>query len=145
DYLDEHLTRHPGLDERDVIATLTALTARTVAEACHHHGVGEVIASGGGTRNPTLMAALREQLGHDVRLATTDEALGLPEGAKEACLMALLGWLSCHGLPTTRPGATGAARGTIGGSLTAGARPLRLPAPRSRPPARLRIDPDAAP
>lgn len=139
DYLDRHLAAHPGLNEHDVIATLTALTARTVADACWEHQVSAVIASGGGTRNPTLMAALREELGPQVTVQTTDEALGLPEGAKEACLMALIGWLSWHGLPATLPGATGAARATIAGRITPGEEPLRLPEPLTTPPARLRV------
>lgn len=139
DYLDRHLAAHPGLDGHDVIATLTALTARTVADACREHHVSAVIASGGGTRNPILMAALRDELGPQVTVQTTDEALGLPEGAKEACLMALIGWLSWHGLPATLPGATGAARATIAGRITPGEKPLRLPEPLTTPPARLRV------
>src|SRR5262245_42596823 len=40
----------------DLLATLVELTAVTVADACRAHGVTRVVASGGGTRNPTLMA-----------------------------------------------------------------------------------------
>ncbi|GAB3182976.1 anhydro-N-acetylmuramic acid kinase [Nesterenkonia halophila] len=136
-YLDRHLAAHPGLDEHDVIATLTALTARTVAQACAARDVGAVVASGGGTRNPTLMAALRAELGDAVGVRTSDEAFGLPEGAKEACLMALVGWLSWHGLDAVAPELTGARRATLAGRLTSGARPLRLPAPRETAPRRL--------
>lgn len=142
-YLDRHLAAHPGLDEHDVIATLTALTARTVADACRAHRVSSVIASGGGTRNPTLMAALRGELGPSVPVQSTDEAFGLPEGAKEACLMALIGWLSWHGLPATLPGITGAARATIAGRITPGRGPLRLPEPLEDAPGRLRVHPDS--
>lgn len=139
DYLDRHLAAHPGLDEHDIIATLTALTARTVAEACRGHRVTSVIASGGGTRNPALMAALRAELGPEVTVRTTDEALGLPEGAKEACLMALIGWLSWHGLPATLPEMTGAARATVAGRLMPGETPLRQPTPRTTLPTRLGV------
>ncbi|WP_010525962.1 anhydro-N-acetylmuramic acid kinase [Nesterenkonia sp. F] len=139
EYLDRHLAAHPGLDEHDVIATLTRLTARTVAEACAARGVGAVVASGGGTRNPALMAALRAELGEDVSVQTADEALGLPEGAKEACLMALIGWLSWHGLPAVSPALTGARRATLAGRLTPGARPLQLPAPLETAPRRLTV------
>lgn len=147
DYLDSRLERRraadPTLDDVDVIATLTTLTARTVARACRDHGVRRVVASGGGTRNPTLMALLRTELevafGADVNLRTTDEALALPGDAKEACLMALLGWLSWHSLPATLPSVTGAARGTIAGRLTPGRGPLQLPPPLHRMPTSLRV------
>ena len=138
-YLDRYLVDHPRLSELDAIATVTALTARTIAEAVRPHGVTAVIASGGGTRNPTLMRALRAELGEAATLETTDAALGLPEGSKEGLLMALIGWLSWHGLPSTEPSLTGAARPTIAGRLSPGWRPLRLPAPLERRPRRLRI------
>lgn len=138
-YLDGHLAAHPGLDDHDVIATLTTLTARTVADVCHRHGVRSVVASGGGTRNPTLMAGLRRELGADVVVQTTRDALGLPEAAKEACLMALVGWMSWHGLPSTLPSVTGASHGTVAGRFTPGSAPLRLPEPLDGGPARLRV------
>ncbi len=138
-YLDAVLTSHPNLDPLDVIATVTALTARTVADACTAHGVTGVVASGGGTRNPTLMAMLGSELGPQTGVQTSDEAFGLPESAKEACLMALLGWLSWHGLPGALPGLTGARPATVAGHLTPGSGPLQLPSPRSRPPQRLRL------
>ncbi|MCM1011353.1 MULTISPECIES: anhydro-N-acetylmuramic acid kinase [unclassified Brevibacterium] len=139
-YLDRHLTAHPHLGGFDAIATVTELTARTIAEAAGRHGVTAVIASGGGTRNPTLMAALDSALGPGVALETTDAALGLPEGAKEGLLMALIGWLSWHGLPATEPSLTRASRPSIAGRLTPGWRPLELPVPLHRRPRRMRID-----
>ncbi|MCT1607780.1 anhydro-N-acetylmuramic acid kinase [Nesterenkonia massiliensis] len=138
-YLERHLQNHPELDQHDAIATLTALTARTVAQACRAYGVSEVVASGGGTRNRTLMTRLREELDSGASLSTTDEIFGLPEGAKEACLMALIGWLSWHGLPATLPSVTGAAHGTLAGRFTPGHRPLRLPTPLHLMPSRLRV------
>ena len=78
-----------------MLATLTRLTARTVADAAHRHGVTEVIASGGGVRNPTLMAALAEELAP--RSCSTSDALGLPAQAKEAYAFAVLGFLTHQG------------------------------------------------
>src|SRR3954454_15267978 len=75
----------------DTLATLTALTARTVADAARRHDVTEVIASGGGVRNPALMAAIEHELA-PIGLTTSDE-LGLPAPAKEAYAFALLGFL----------------------------------------------------
>ncbi|TDC32264.1 anhydro-N-acetylmuramic acid kinase [Micromonospora sp. 15K316] len=139
---------HPGyLDERlaalgepvaadDVLATLTELTARVVAAECDRHGVTEVIASGGGVRNPTLRARLTELGAGRWRLRTTDE-LGVPAQAKEAYAFALLGWLSWHGLPGSIRSVTGAARAAVLGSWTpSGPGPRATPA---IPPRRLRI------
>ncbi|MFG2166453.1 anhydro-N-acetylmuramic acid kinase [Micromonospora chersina] len=101
----------------DVLATLTELTARTVADACDRHGVTEVIAAGGGVRNPTLRARLAALGEGRWRLRTTDE-LGVPAQAKEAYAFALLGWLSWHGLPGAIPSVTGASRAAVLGSWT---------------------------
>jgi len=51
-YLREALAGLGTLSAEDVVATLTLLTARTVADAVRAAGATEVIASGGGTRNP---------------------------------------------------------------------------------------------
>ena len=111
---------YAGFDGRaeDVLATLTRLTARTVADAAHRHGVTEVIASGGGVRNPTLMAALAEELA-PAQLLTSD-ALGLPAQAKEAYAFALLGFLTHHGVEGTLARATGARHASVLGSITPG-------------------------
>ncbi|KRV50583.1 anhydro-N-acetylmuramic acid kinase [Wenjunlia vitaminophila] len=112
---------------RDVVATVTELTARTVAEAVRSHGATEVIASGGGVRNPTLMARLRAALG-EVPLRVSDD-LGLPAADKEAHAFAVLGWLTLHGLAGTEPGCTGARGPSVLGSITPGRHRLRLPPP----------------
>jgi anhydro-N-acetylmuramic acid kinase len=99
----------------DVLATLTRLTARTVARATR--GVTELVVSGGGVKNPSLMAALGEET--DATVVTSD-ALGLPAQDKEAYAFAVLGFLTAHGLPGTLPSATGARHARILGSLTPG-------------------------
>ncbi|MGX1912045.1 anhydro-N-acetylmuramic acid kinase [Streptomyces phaeochromogenes] len=103
---------------QDVIATLTRLTARTVADAVRSVRATEVIASGGGTRNPVLMAMLAEEL-PGVALHTSD-ALGLPSAAKEAYAFAVLGFLTLHGLAGTDPRSTGARHPSVLGSVTPG-------------------------
>ena len=92
----------PAAADADLMATLAELTAATIAQACAAHGVTEVVASGGGVRNPALMDALRRRLS-PATLATS-AALGLPEDAKEAYLFALLGFLTWHGVPGVAPG-----------------------------------------
>lgn len=102
----------------DLLATLVALTARTVADAVRGTAT-EVVASGGGTRNPVLMAALRQEL-PGVAVRTSDE-LGVPSQAKEALAFAALGWHTWYGLPGVLPGATGARHPSVLGSVTPGA------------------------
>lgn len=136
-----YLARHtPGLSPisgPDAMATLLELTATTVADACRRTNVTAVVASGGGVRNPALIAALARRL--DPLPLTTAEALGLPSDGKEAYLFALLGFLTWHGLPGTVPGATGSRDRRILGRLSPGPTPLRLPEP-AAPPTRLVIE-----
>ncbi|WP_445269672.1 anhydro-N-acetylmuramic acid kinase [Streptomyces sp. DSM 41634] len=126
-YLRSRLTGLGRLRPQDLVATLTRLTARTVADALRPLGATEVFASGGGVRNPTLTGMLRAELGGAAALRTSEE-LGLPAAAKEAYAFAVLGYLTLHGLPGNAPGCTGAAGPRVLGSITPGSRPLRLPA-----------------
>ncbi|WP_390624309.1 anhydro-N-acetylmuramic acid kinase [Fodinicola feengrottensis] len=131
--------RPAGLSGEDVLATLTELTARVVAAELDRHGVTEVLASGGGVRNPVLMRRLGELTSASVG---TIDALGVPSDAKEAYAFAVLGFLSWHGLPGAVPSVTGAREARILGSYTPGAGPLRLPAPAVGTPRHLRIQPE---
>ncbi|HEY9291976.1 MAG TPA: anhydro-N-acetylmuramic acid kinase [Microlunatus sp.] len=122
-------------DLDDLVATLTELTARLVADACSRWGLRELVTSGGGIRNPTLMRRITE-LAQPTVLRTSDD-FGIPAQAKECYLMALLGFLSWHGLPGTIESATGAT--SLLGSLTPGAGPLQLPEPLTVAPSRMII------
>ncbi|MGI5379574.1 anhydro-N-acetylmuramic acid kinase [Streptomyces sp. CA-251387] len=126
------------LPAEDVVATLTMLTARTVADAVRSVGATEVIASGGGTRNPVLMRMLGQRL-PGVALRTSD-ALGLPAAAKEAYAFAVLGFLTVHSLAGTEPAATGARHARVLGSITPGRDGLRLPPPARERPVRLVLE-----
>lgn len=136
-YLRAALTGREHLPLEDVVATVTRLTARTVADAVHAAGASEVIASGGGILNPTLMSMLRTEL-RGVPLRTSDD-LGMPSAAKEAYAFAVLGYLTAHGLAGTVPACTGARRPSVLGSITPGGRGLRLPEPATTAPLRLRM------
>ena len=130
-YLENALARRRAVKDDDLVATLTALTARTVAEASLSHSPTAVIAAGGGTSNPTLMRMLEESLG-EVPLVTAD-TLGIPSGDKEAIAFAVLGFLTWHGVPASLPSATGARHGSVLGSITPGRHPLVLPPPATAP------------
>jgi anhydro-N-acetylmuramic acid kinase len=125
------------ISTEDLLATLTELTARLIADACRAYALDELVAAGGGVRNPTLMRRIAD-LSAPTRVRGIDE-FGLPAQGKEAYLFALLGYLSVHGLPGTIASATGARSGSILGSLTPGTGPLRLPEPATVVPTRLRI------
>lgn len=114
--------RLPDLDDLpDLIATLTELTARTIARAVHDLGAQRVVLSGGGIHNPVLRARLGDLLAGSEILAP--ETVGIPADAKEAMLMALLGWLSAEQVPAVPARAdgsaiTGATAPVVLGSLT---------------------------
>jgi len=100
----------------DLVATLTELTAVTVASAVSEAKVEVLVAAGGGVRNPVLMARLATLL-PGVEVLTTDR-LGVPADVKEAVAFALIGWATAHGLPGNVPSCTGAAGPRVLGRVT---------------------------
>jgi anhydro-N-acetylmuramic acid kinase len=118
-YILERLEFLDQIGTDDLAATVTALTARTVANALNNrYDVGEVVISGGGTRNPTLMRMLQSDA-PAVRLRKIED-WGIPSEAKEAYAFAVLGFLSVHGVAGIVPACTGAQRATVLGSITPG-------------------------
>jgi anhydro-N-acetylmuramic acid kinase len=123
----------------DLLATLTRLTAVTVARALAPYEVAEVFVSGGGAANPALLADLRVELARTGTSLRPIDDLGIPAAAKEAYAFAVLGWLTANGLPGNAPSCTGARGPRVLGTLVPGAGG-RLPAPETTtPPRRLRI------
>jgi anhydro-N-acetylmuramic acid kinase len=114
----------------DVIATATALTAESIADAyrrfCWPHlgqnaplaDATELIAAGGGAKNVTLMKMLGERLEPlGVQMRQMEE-FGIASEAKEAVAFALLAWLTWNRLPGNVPSATGAKRPLVLGKVT---------------------------
>jgi anhydro-N-acetylmuramic acid kinase len=135
DYLLERIgAREIATD--DLVATLTALTAEVVANELNSFGVTEVIASGGGTRNPVLMAEIAKRM-PQATIGQIDR-YGVAEASKEALIMAVIGFLTMHGLPGTVPSCTGASRPVVLGSVVPGVAPLRLDSG-ARAPRRMRV------
>ena len=117
-FVDWLVGRGPS-DPADLVATATAFTARSVADAVARFvdpTPDRVIASGGGVHNPTLMRMLAGALA-PVPLETT-AAYGLDPDAKEAVLFALLAHEWANGVRTGLPAVTGASRAAFQGSLT---------------------------
>jgi anhydro-N-acetylmuramic acid kinase len=112
--------------KQDIVATATALTASSIADAItrfvlHKRQDGsyrEIILSGGGTKNPTLLAMLAnalKPLGLTVRLS---DEFGLPSEAKEAVAFAVLAYETWHHRPSNIPSATGAVRPAVLGKIS---------------------------
>jgi len=115
--------RKRGLGEADIVATVTALTAAAVADACRRFApgpVGEVIVSGGGARNPAMLAGLRDRFppGTDVHPI---ERLGIASEQKEALAFAVIAHETWHARPWSVPELTGVRHPVILGSITPGA------------------------
>ena len=113
-----------GRHTEDLIATLTEFTAasieRSYADWLNPRGpIDEVILSGGGTRNPVLVEALRRRLAPAVVKVLS--CFG-PESAdaKEAIAFALLGYETLRGRPANVPSATGARRPVLLGKIIPG-------------------------
>jgi anhydro-N-acetylmuramic acid kinase len=127
-----------GYPPADLLATLTELTAATVAAEIRRHRLDHVLLSGGGVHNRTLLDRLAAHAPGTTMHRS--EELGLPADAKEAVLFGLVGWLTWHGLPGAVPVATGANGPRVAGSITPGAEPLRLPPPLKAIPHRLKME-----
>jgi anhydro-N-acetylmuramic acid kinase len=113
--------------KEDVVATATALTARSIADAVRRfvmlksaakHFSCEMILSGGGARNATLIRMLKECLAPlRIELRSSDE-FGLPSEAKEAVAFAVLAYETWHCRPSNVPSATGAKRAAVLGKIS---------------------------
>ena len=118
-----------GASKPDVVATATALTARSIADSVRrfvlpkfagrrNRADHQMIVSGGGSKNPTLMGMLRDEITPmGISVHFSDE-FGLPAEAKEAVAFALLAHETWHRRPSNVPSATGAKRGAILGKIS---------------------------
>jgi anhydro-N-acetylmuramic acid kinase len=112
-----------GLDIEDAAATLTAFTAEALASAARHMPVPPArwIVTGGGARNPVLMAELAARVPAPGIVLPARE-LGWAEEFIEAEAFAFLAVRSLRGLPLTFPGTTGVSS-PLGGGRFAPAQP----------------------
>ena len=122
DFVAWFLRRCGKAAKEDVLATATALTARTIATSVamvtKRGKYRDFIVSGGGAKNPTLMRMVEEQLAPmKLRVQTTGD-LGLPVDAKEAVAFALLAYQTWRRQPSNIPSATGAKRAVILGKVS---------------------------
>lgn len=124
EFVHDFICRCGRMSKQNIVATATALTARSIALAIERFVVPssntfrELIVSGGGAKNSTLLAMLAAQLApHGIQLGLSDE-FGLPSEAKEAVAFAVLAYETWHRRPSNLPSATGAKRPVILGKIS---------------------------
>jgi anhydro-N-acetylmuramic acid kinase len=120
--------RRRGLRNADLVATATAFTAASIAEAYRRFvfprlkpnqlSQCQIILGGGGAKNPVLRRMLRDRTGAGQIL--THEDFGIANAAKEALAFAILAHETLQGLPGNVPSATGARRAVVLGSVVQG-------------------------
>ncbi len=113
--------RNRGLDDDSIVATVTALTAGSIADAIRRFAPAppaELVLSGGGARNPWLVARIAALL-PGVRVLELAE-LGVRGEEKEALAFAVMAHETWHGRPWSRPAFTGVRHPVILGSIVPG-------------------------
>ena len=120
--------RRLRLRPEDIVATVTAFTAATIADAYRRfvflklktgeRGALQIILGGGGAKNPTLRRMLAERIG--VGELLTHEDFGTANAAKEALAFAILAHETLLGKPSNVPTATGARRAAVLGKIVPG-------------------------
>ncbi|MCI1274410.1 MAG: anhydro-N-acetylmuramic acid kinase [Clostridiaceae bacterium] len=121
EYIERTLRLAPS-EPKDIIATLTALTAKTIVKAYENFifpdtSIDEVIVGGGGAYNPTLMNFIKKYLPKHIELKTHED-YGISNNFKEAMAFALLGYCTYYNIPNNMPECTGASCRTVLGKLS---------------------------
>jgi anhydro-N-acetylmuramic acid kinase len=107
-----------GLSPEEIVATLTMLTATSIAQAYTlfaPHPIEEIILGGGGKNNAALVRWLEGLLSIPV---LTHEDIGIDSKYKEALVFALLAYETWHNRPATLPSQTGARHASVLGQIT---------------------------
>jgi anhydro-N-acetylmuramic acid kinase len=123
EYANVFLRRCDKAPKADVIATATALTARSMAQAVHRFVLKrgryhDWVVSGGGTKNAALMAMLEKEAAELGLWLRHSDDFGIPSAAKEAVAFALLAYQTWNQLPGNVPSATGAKRAAVLGKIS---------------------------
>ncbi len=118
----ENAIRFAPKKPEDIIATVTALTAKSITSSYERFiypdiDIKEVVIGGGGAYNPVLMKYLRHYLPKHIDLKT-HEAYGISNNFKEVMAFALLGYCTYYGIPNNLPSCTGAEKRIVLGKMT---------------------------
>ena len=106
----------------DIVATLTALTAKSIAKSYERFIYPSlipdcVVIGGGGAFNLEMMRILRGYLPNYIELKTHED-FGISNNFKEAMAFALLGYCTYYNIPNNLPECTGAKKRTVLGKIT---------------------------
>lgn len=116
----ENILKIAPSEPKDIIATLTALTAKTIAQSYErfvHHRYDTVVIGGGGAYNKTMMKFLRSYLPKHIALKTHED-YGISNNYKEVMAFALLGYCNYYNIPNNLPSCTGAAKRVVLGKVS---------------------------
>ena len=118
----ENILKIAPPNKEDIIATLTALTAKTIAQAYERFvypnaHIDTVIVGGGGAYNKFMMKQLRKYLPKRIELKTHED-YGISNNYKEAMAFALLGYCTYYRIPNNVPSCTGAKKSVVLGKIT---------------------------
>ncbi|HHU80779.1 MAG: anhydro-N-acetylmuramic acid kinase AnmK [Bacilli bacterium] len=117
DFIKRFIERANKYTKYDIIATLTAFTARSIVQSCQDFlpPIDLMIVGGGGSYNKSLMKLIKEYAPFEV---ITQEDYGYRSDAKEAIGFVVLGDMTLKQLPSNVPSATGAKEPVILGNIT---------------------------
>jgi anhydro-N-acetylmuramic acid kinase len=129
DFVREFLRSCRDCRKQDIVATATALTAKSIADAVRRFAADnsasarkaafqEMILSGGGAKNSTLVAMLTSELAPLRLHVRFSDEFGLPSAAKEAVAFAVLAHETWHRRACNIPSATGARRAVVLGKIS---------------------------
>jgi len=115
---------HSGIKDLDILATVTTFTARTIADSYKQwilpkHHLSEVILSGGGSHNDTLIKFLRQYLEPTIQIHSINK-FSISPNTKEALAFAILANETISYNPNNIPSATGAREAVIMGKIIPG-------------------------
>jgi anhydro-N-acetylmuramic acid kinase len=127
EFVTEFLRASKDAPKQDIVATATALTSRSISDAIRRFVIPksaarncfrELIVSGGGARNSTLVALLAQELAPLGIVVRFSDEFGLPSQAKEAVAFAVLAYETWNRRPSNVPSATGAKHAAILGKIS---------------------------
>ena len=118
----ENILKTAPSEPKDIITTLTALTAKTIAQAYERFvypsvHADTVVVGGGGAYNKTMMKFLRSYLPKRIELKTHED-YGISNNFKEVMAFALLGYCTYYNIPNNLPCCTGAEKRVVLGKIT---------------------------
>lgn len=120
-YLETILSKYPLIEPVDIVANLTALTAKTISDAYSRFVfskqiIDTIILGGGGAYNPFIVYSLQKYLDNRVDIKKHED-YGISNKFKEAIAFAILAYTSYYGICNNVPSCTGAKKQVILGKI----------------------------